>query len=490
MYVSYGSFTMSGGTISGNTGGGGGGVNFSHGSFTMSGGTISGNTATSNGGGGVYVNSGPFTMSGGSIRGNTATSNGGGVCISNGSSFTMSGDAEISGNTATTGSGGGVYVNDSSFTKTGGAIYGDTDTTHPTGSNDNTAGSGDGHAVYVSATQKRNATAGPEVNLDSTKTGTAEGWDQAEFHVSSSGNDGTGQGTEAAPFATLGKALEAIKAAYTGNWSGKGTAAATPARIIISGTTQETGGTNGLVDISDTLLYAAWPPVTLEGKGTGADAGTLDATGRNKRVLYMRFADVTLEQNLTLTGGSADSGGGVLVSNGSFTMSGGTIGGNTATGDGGGGVYLIDASSFAMSGGAISGNTAANGGGVCFNSSGSFTMSGGTISDNTATTGDGGGVNVSSSGTFTMEGGSISGNTANGIYSRGGGVYASGSFTKTGGTIYGDTDTTHTAGDTENTAGSGNGHAVYVGAGQRRNANAGQEVNLDSTKTGTAGGWE
>ncbi|MDR1108149.1 MAG: hypothetical protein LBL19_03850, partial [Spirochaetaceae bacterium] len=48
--------------------------------------------------------------------------------------------------------------------------------------------------------------------------------------------------------------------------------------------------------------------------------------------------------------------------------------------------------------------------------------------------------------------------------SGGGGVfvYNGGTFNKTGGVIYGDTDGTHTAGSTENTATSGNtyGHAV------------------------------
>ncbi|MDE6350203.1 MAG: hypothetical protein K2K67_04285, partial [Treponemataceae bacterium] len=49
-----------------------GGVNVGgSGTFTMEGGTISGNTATSNGGG-VYVNgSGAFTMQNGTISGNT-----------------------------------------------------------------------------------------------------------------------------------------------------------------------------------------------------------------------------------------------------------------------------------------------------------------------------------------------------------------------------------------------------------------------------------
>jgi hypothetical protein len=112
VYVPYGTFTMSGGNISGNTAtrnGGGVYVTSANGTFEMKGGIISGNTATgtntaftpTGAGGGVYAYSGTFQMSGGTISGNTAT-----------------------GNTTNKGYGGGVYVNTASFTKTNGVIYG------------------------------------------------------------------------------------------------------------------------------------------------------------------------------------------------------------------------------------------------------------------------------------------------------------------------------------------------------------------------------
>jgi hypothetical protein len=141
VYVYYGSFTMSGGAVSGNTASSsssssssyGGGVYVSSGSFTMSGGAVSGNTSSSDGGG-VYVgSSGTFTMSGGAVSGNISSSffGGGGVYVSNGS-FTMSGGA-VSGNTSSFSSystfnrgGGGVYVSSGSFTMSGGAVSGNT----------------------------------------------------------------------------------------------------------------------------------------------------------------------------------------------------------------------------------------------------------------------------------------------------------------------------------------------------------------------------
>ena len=176
VYVS-GTFTMSGGKISGNRGGG---VCVQDGTFTMSGGEISGNSSSATGGG-VYVNKGIFTMSGGKISGNFS-GYGGGVCVQD-VTFTMSG-GEISGNIAY--SGGGVCVAGGIFTKTGGIVYGYT----PGDSSSNIVknNSGDvrdnsGHAVAVISgndnypIKRRESTAGPTDNMDSTVEGTAGGWE-------------------------------------------------------------------------------------------------------------------------------------------------------------------------------------------------------------------------------------------------------------------------------------------------------------------------
>jgi hypothetical protein len=126
-----GVFFMVDGEISDNKSYDGCGV-FNQGTFTMSGGKISGNNAyhyfysrggshDSGIGGGVY-NLGSFTMFGGKILGNKAQAGGGVVNYGN---FTMSGGV-ISGNRA------GVYssvyeATDSTFNKTGGIIYSDAD---------------------------------------------------------------------------------------------------------------------------------------------------------------------------------------------------------------------------------------------------------------------------------------------------------------------------------------------------------------------------
>jgi hypothetical protein len=181
--VDGGTFIMNGGEISGNSiDDFGGGVwvgawwyyEYIGGVFVMNGGTISGNTAAN--GGGVYVYyEGTFTMNGGEISGNTATLDGGGVNVRNGT-FTMTGGKisgnTVSGNTASGNShGGGVYVDadyGSTFTKTGNSIIDDT----------NSATKGKVAYVYLAGNAKvRNTTAGPGVNLDSTKEGAAGGWE-------------------------------------------------------------------------------------------------------------------------------------------------------------------------------------------------------------------------------------------------------------------------------------------------------------------------
>ena len=65
----------------------------------MNGGSITGNT-TERGGGGVYLSSGSFTLTGGSIQNNQAGTLGGGIILAGEAEFTVSGAPVITGNTA------------------------------------------------------------------------------------------------------------------------------------------------------------------------------------------------------------------------------------------------------------------------------------------------------------------------------------------------------------------------------------------------------
>ena len=186
----------------------------------------------------------------------------------------------------------------------------------------------------------------------------------------------------------------------------------------------------------------------------------------------------------TLSGGtvssntSSSSGAGVYAGSGSFTMSGGTISSNTTTGYGGG-IGIASGVTVTMSGGTISSNKAANGGGV--DVYGTFNMSGGTIGSSNNATGNGGGVHVRGT-KFSMTGGSISSNTA----AYGGGVYVTeyGAFTKTGtsAVISGNTATNSTQGYQAY-------HATSPIAKIRTDMVT-INITMDTTKYGSAGGWD
>jgi predicted outer membrane repeat protein len=542
VFVAGGSLSLNGpGTIrDNNASGNGGGVYFESGTFYMIGNnitvSISGNTATGNGGG-VYVANGSFDWGNSyvtsSIGDNNAT-NGGGVYVAGGS-FLLQGEAKISGNTATT-NGGGVYVGGGSFTKlTDTIIYGD----DASPGQKNTAGSGNGHAAYVTdGPKRRNSTAGTLVGLDSATSGPPGGWDGSSGYIQSEIDSASPGGTITLPAGTYdmtGKVTVDKNIIITTE---------TGAEVILKRNSSFTGGmieadvtTDGL-----TLKAGTGGSLTLDGNGSMVTA--------ESHLVKVAAGDLTIESGVTLRGNKITDpgigGSGVYFSGGTFTMSGGTIGGSGAdkntAGASGGGVF-VNAGTFNMSDGTISGNESStgNGGGVYF-AGAIFNMTGGTISGNKASSGggvyfagttfnmsggtiggsgegnqavNGGGVYVNN-GTFEMSGGTIHGNTAT---SSGGGVYVeSGQFIMTGGTISGnkatsgegpggggvyvDSGGTFQKKDTANPGDSGtiygntgdsngnianggnNGHAVYVPVGGlKRNSTADPSVNLDSSNT-------
>jgi hypothetical protein len=311
--------------------------------------------------------------------------------------------------------------------------------------------------------------------------------------VAAEGGSDNAQGTRAAPYGTLAKALTRVKDDY--------------ATIAITGTLE--------IEPNTITIDSAYPPLTLRHYG---DAGTLKLKSQGSLITVKDGGKLTLGGGLELVGisknnggsdntaslvkveaggeftmsggeirgnsqGEATKGGGVYVAaQGKFTMSGGEISGNSLGNKTlGGGVYVVG--TFVMSGGEIRNNTAgSNGGGVCVYDGGEFTMSGGEIRNNTAGS-MGGGVFVRD-GKFTMSDGVIGGNTSSQV---GGGVgihVTTEVFTKTGGIIYGNDassdDDKNTNNNVSGTATSMMGHAVAVNDGglHQRNATADKDVNL------------
>lgn len=137
---------------------------------------------------------------------------------------------------------------------------------------------------------------------------------------------------------------------------------------------------------------------------------------------------------------------GILVTGGgTLNLYGGKISGNAANGSGSG-VYVASGGAFTLYGGSIKDNKelitgsfgietlAQNSGGV--SCAGKFTMSGGVISGNAAS-GNGNGVYVAENAEFTMSGGTIAENANTKDYANetGGGVYNDGTFLLRSGTI-------------------------------------------------------
>jgi hypothetical protein len=310
--------TMEGGAISGNTAYQGGGVYVTSSggitTLTMTGGTISGNEADI--GGGVYVtggsNSAILNMRGGAISGNKA-SEGGGVRVTSASSgsaeFTMAGGL-ISENEAAGGGGVWVHGNDDGETAKmamkGGVISG------------NNAASGGGIYVYG---------------------GVSNG---AELTMSGGaiirGNEATSEG----------------------------------------------GGVYVIGDNSGSSAKLDMTSGTISGnKAISNGGGGVYIYGYNNGTAELTMSGGDISENKAI--GSSDNpaigdGGGVYVfgDGAKLTMLSGSISENTAASDGGGVYIWSDSGSaeFTMSGGVISGNTASGsasfGGGVYVNQTAVF----------------------------------------------------------------------------------------------------------------------
>ena len=455
------SVTDSGEGVSGASGGG---VNVdSGGTFTMSGGKISGNIATASSspygrGGGVYMNGGTFTMNGGEISGNTANYYGGGVYVNSGTFIMENGKIDEN-------NGSGVYTY-GTFTMRGGEIYRNNSGGVYTHGNftmrDGRIYENNGNGVYTSGT----------FTMESGEI---------------SGN--TGGGVYTYGNFTMESGEISGNTAYQGGGVRVDGGSFTMRNGKIFNNTSTNSSYDG--DGGGGVRVRSGTFTMLNGEISG---NTASYSGGGVSV-----SGIFTMSNGKISGNTTSySGGGVTVfdytGNAKFTMSGGEISENT-TGTYGGGVYVYNNCNFIMSGGEISQNTADAGGGVRLRD-GYFTMSGGRISRNTAEN-SGGGVDMGERSEFKMEGGEISGNKS---YSSGGGVYVSGIFTKTGGTITGYSSNSvngNVVKDGDDNVKNNQGHAVYAEKSnilKRKEYTAGPTDNLmfngTNNPVSSSGAWD
>lgn len=248
------------------------------------------------------------------------------------------------------------------------------------------------------------------------------------------------------------------------------------------GTVEISGGTINNNHAAEGPYYQSGSTVDVGGGGIYINGGTVNFKGGTIKDNFLDGADKNCGAGVFVEGGGTfkmtdgtitgcktnpdisspqqSKGGGVFVKDGTFTMYGGTVSGNTVTASevtpgyalaAGGGVY-VQKGTFTMSAGKVSGNTADKGGGIYGEQSGYdlgvIKISGGEVSGNTATSiytagggiyskyqltvsdsaqikdnnapsGEGGGIIIPHGGKFYFTGGTVSGNTAkkgNGIY--------------------------------------------------------------------------
>ncbi len=172
-----------------------------------------------------------------------------------------------------------------------------------------------------------------------------------------------------------------------------------PRTIILNGTQLELSDTTGTEMI------------------IGPAAGLTVSGGGLSRVFSVD-ANVTASiMGLTITGGSASGGGGVLNDGGTLSLTGCTVSGNDASGNGGG---ISTSGTTTITGGSIDDNFAADGGGGIIVYIGSLAISGTLIQNNT-TGYMGGGIQSVFNSALSVINSTISGNTAG---ADGGGVFA------------------------------------------------------------------
>jgi hypothetical protein len=205
--------------------------------------------------------------------------------------------------------------------------------------------------------------------------------DGGPVYVSATGNDAN-NGTEAMPYLTLTKAVEKAKA-------GLDEAGGT---VYVDGELSETSenpDSTSIFRITDTGKNG----VTISGTGSGAALKRINSTRR--RILYLGPDTRLTLENITITGGYAENGGGIYVDSGELILgSGSVITGNTASSgsaSGGGGVVVEYGKLTMLDGALISNNKTSQhcGGGVYLLSS-EFTMEEGALTNNTAGSSGGG----------------------------------------------------------------------------------------------------
>ncbi len=230
--------------------------------------------------------------------------------------------------------------------------------------------------------------------------------------------------------------------------------------------------------VSNTASGSLWPfgmgggLYVFQGSATLSGTQVLgNSVSRYGGGVFVYDGSATLNETQVVSNSAFDSGGGMFVLYGSAMLNGTRVGRNSASYDGGGVLVYAGGATLSINGGEIDSNLAGSGGGV-YVEEGSATLNGTQVDSNSATWG-GGGVFVNE-GNATLTDTQVVGNSAD----RGGGVSAEGGSTtlnetqvvsnlasSNGGGVYVDYDGTTlnvNGGEISNNSASDDGGGVYV----------------------------
>jgi hypothetical protein len=476
IYNNQGTTSVSNSTISGNTAvlSGGGICNYK-GTTNVSNSTISGNSAAGGGGIGNYDT---VSISNSTISGNSARSIGGGisntVATTNISNSTISGNS-AAGSSQTGGSGGGgIYNNSGSVNITSTIIAANSNNLDIGGINaftsggNNLIGNGDGAGGFSNGVKNDivgttanpiNPGLGPIFDYGGpTQTqGLLPG--SPALNAGSNPNNlltdqrgaprTSGDAPDIGAFELLTSlTVDTLVDENDGNFA-PGDLSLREAIALFLNFSNEGGTINFANSLSGGTITLSLGQLLIEQSliinGLGASNLTLSGN-KASRVFAIYDAGTVNINSLTITGGSADKGGGVKNVNSNLTLSNSTITGNTASVEGGG---IFNQGTASISNSTISGNSA-NGGGGIFNDKGTASISSSTISGNSAGNGSGGGI-FNYQGTTSVSNSTLSGNTAS---LGGGGILNQGTASVSNSTLSGNSANIRGGGGIYNSSGS------------------------------------
>ncbi|MBL9115081.1 MAG: hypothetical protein JNJ83_08735 [Verrucomicrobiaceae bacterium] len=430
------SLTLRGLTLSGFTGqtGNAGGAILNFGTLTLTQCSLSGNSATDASGGAIY-NGGTLTLTQSTLSGNSASDGG---AIGNFGTLTLT-QCTLSGNSA---SSGGAIENFGTLTLANSIVAGNTATL---------VGPDIFHAGTITATgvnllsslvnsglvDDANVTVGapllaplgnyggptptrpplPGSPAIDAASGTAFTADQRGFPIA----DGDGNGSV---LPDIGAAeANAPNVVTNTNDSGLGSlrqvVADAAAQLGPDGILFHATLTGGILTLSSEIVLAS--SVTIDASSL---AGGMTISGNNAtRHFTVNSGQTVTLKNLILTGGSTPSAsnGGAILNNGTLTVQGCTLHGNTATA---GGAAIFNSATLTVSTSTLSNNTATGNGGAIQTAVGTTTtLAQCTLTGNSCGTGGNAGGAIRNDGALALThctvSGNISGGSAGGIFAGG-----------------------------------------------------------------------